>query len=119
MNVGDYFKIDRMDATSLDDWAEIETRIFKPVQEERAKSGHIKAWYAYRAVAPTGADRAYNAVTVNVLTGLDQLGAPAGYDKAFEKVHPDVRVDWVMEKTQNTRTIVQSTISRSIAVVRE
>ncbi len=117
--VGDYFKVDRMLADPVADWAAIETRIFKPVHEARAKGGPIKAWFAYAMVSPSGDDLNYNAATVNVLDGLDKLGATPGYEKAFEQTHPDLRVDWVMEKTQNTRTIVRSTVHRAIAQVRE
>ncbi len=62
--VGDYFTINRMLAEPVADWAELETRIFKPVHEARAKGGPIKAWFAYAMVSPSGDDLNYNAATV-------------------------------------------------------
>lgn len=117
--VGDYVKIDLMDANDMADWTAIESRIFKPVQQERAKAGKIKAWGAYQMVSPAGSDREYNAITVNTLPDLKALSAPAGYQEAFKKAHPGVKIEWVFEKTASVRTIVRSNIVQVIARVGE
>jgi len=114
---GDYYSVDLMRAPDLGEWAEVENRIWRPVHEERTKSGPIAGWAAYALVMPRGADLPFNAATVNVLKGLKSVGAPPGYNAVFEKVHPDVNRDWIFERTEGSRTIVQSVVVRVIARV--
>ena len=113
---GDYYTIDLMDVPNIPDWIEVETKIYKPVHEERMKSGPIKGWSSYSLVMPGGAGRPFNAGTVNLLKDLKSLGGPAGYNAAFAKVHRDINRDWVSERTQKSRTIVRRMLQQVIAL---
>ena len=114
---GDYYTVDLMKAPNVADWIELETKIYKAVHEERANNGPIKGWAAYALVLPGGSGQPFNVATVNLLKDLAAIGGPAGYEAAFEKVHPGVNQDWLGERTQKTRDIVQSVLARVIAQV--
>lgn len=117
MNEGDYYTVDLMDVSELSEWIELETKIYKPVHQERAKSGPIKAWSAYALYMPRGSGLPFNAGTVNVFKDLKSFGGPSGSSAAFEKVHPEVNRDWLRERTRKARDIVQSILAQVIARV--
>ncbi len=118
MSEGDYYTIDLMHAPEVSEWEELETKVYKPVHEERDTSGGpIKGWSAYALVLPGGSGREFNVGTLNVLKDLKSFGAPAGYEAAFAKVHPGVNPDWIAERTEKARDIVQTILSQTIAKV--
>jgi len=114
---GDFFTIDRMKVSAMADWIDLETKVFKPLQDQRAKDGRIKAWAAYQRVSPKGAALAYNAATINVVGSLDQIPSPGGYREAFAKVNPGLDIGAISKQVQEARSIVFSSVYQMLVRV--
>lgn len=86
-------------------YLELEQKAWKPIHQERINKGNLVGWILYE-VMYSGADDAYNYVTINVYADPANLENPfQGID--FEKIHPGKDIDKLFKKTVNTRTQVR------------
>jgi len=92
-------------------YVELEQKIWKPIHQERISQGILVGWILYE-VMYTGTDDSYNYATVNVYADPAKLEAPyAGID--FNKIHPGINVNEVIEETLNARkTVKEQLMSR-------
>src|SRR5204863_5552757 len=49
-HAGDYIAINRMKVHDSEAWNELETKIWKPIQEARVKDGQLRAWSSYELI---------------------------------------------------------------------
>jgi hypothetical protein len=84
----------------------IEREFWKPIHQELVAEGKILGWYLYR-IQFTGTGDEYNFVTVTHYRGSENLGG--GYsNELFEKIHPNVPLNVILERTQSSRDLVSS-----------
>ncbi|MGF1669930.1 MAG: hypothetical protein ACFCU6_05750 [Balneolaceae bacterium] len=89
-------------------YVQVEQEIWKPIHEERINRGIISYWGLYGAMyTEPGAN--YNYITVNVFDDLKKL--ENFYDmNMIDAVHPDVQLQSIMERTNESRELVHSEV---------
>ncbi len=103
-----YTRVDLMKVKqgNAGNYVSIEREFWKPVQQELVDQGKILGWYLY-CIQFTGTGDEYNFATVTHYRGSETLGEGYG-DELFEKVHPNVPMNVIFERTQNSRDLVTS-----------
>lgn len=93
------------------DYLKVEQDLWKPIHQERIKQGLTKSWSLYGVQFPSGTDQKYGYVTINTFDQFSQLENPYGsFEKVFSKVHPGVKADEFMDRTEKSRNLVRSEV---------
>jgi len=93
------------------DYLKVEREMWKPLHQERIKQGLIRSWSLYGLQFPSGTDEKYDYATVEAFDQFSQLENPySNIDKMLEKVHPGVKVDDFIDRTEKTRNLVRSEV---------
>jgi hypothetical protein len=120
---GDFVHVSYMKAApgKTAQYIDLESRIYKPIQQKRINEGLLSSWTFNRVLLPAGAEREFNFFTTNAVKKSEDLGNPlgAGYGAAlFSKAHPNLNYTSTMNLTQELRTPVRGYIERVIDVLR-
>jgi hypothetical protein len=108
-----YFEVAYMKASPGKDadYLKIEQEMWKPLHQELIKQGMVRSWSLYGLQFPSGTAEKYDYVTVNAFDQFGQLENPyANFDKALTKVHPGVKVDDFIDRTEKARNLVRSEV---------
>lgn len=96
-------------------YLEMEQKIWKPMHQERINQGIIASWTLY-AVEFTGSADDYNYVAITTYNDPKKLENPWNADIPA-KVHPNMSVSEIMERTNKVREYVQSELYSSVASI--
>ncbi len=103
-----YMKVDPAKTT---EYLKVEQDLWKPLHQELVKKGQVKSWTLYGVQFPSGTDEKYDFVTVNAFTQFGQLENPyADFDQVLPKIHPDMKVEDFLSRTESSRRLVRSEI---------
>lgn len=101
-----YVEVDYMKAKS-GEYVALEKDIWKALHQERIKNGDIVGWYLYSVRFPYGEGVKYDYVTVTIYDDLAKLEEPyKDFEAWVKKVHPDMDVNKLNEKTSASRDLV-------------
>lgn len=98
-------------------YLETEQKIWKPMHQERLNQGIIASWTLY-AVEFTGSKDDYNYVAITTYNDPKNLENPWNADIPA-KVHPNLSVEDMMDRTNRVRDYVQSELYYSVATIPE
>ena len=105
---GNFVVLNYMKVRDFDEWLDLESNVWKQIQEARVKGGGLKAWGSHRLFLPRGTSLPYNAVTADVFPDFASVGRPAQMEKIIEKAHPGRRFRDIMTRTRKAREIVRA-----------
>jgi hypothetical protein len=77
---------------SLQDYLHLETEIAEPLHQNQAENNRMDGWNFYRLVFPTGSMVAYNFITADHYSNLEQIEMGITREVIMD-VHPDLNVD--------------------------
>ena len=112
--VGDYIAINRMKVHDSEAWNELETKIWKPIQEARVKDGQLRAWSSYELILPSGTGQPYSALTADVFPSWDAMWKQKPLDGYVNKAHPHMSQQEFGEKTSKARDLVSREVFKVI-----
>lgn len=87
------------------DYYNMERTDWQPLHAERVKAGTMKSWSLWAFRAPSGASRAYDAVTTAVFKDLESAMANPGYNALYQKLHPGGNMAGMSDRARTVRTI--------------
>lgn len=93
----------KVEPAKIADYLRLEREIWKPIHQERIRSGRMKSWSLYRVRFPYGAKIDYNFVTVNGYASLEDNEKPL--DDVFAKVHPSMTPEQIRKQSLDARTL--------------
>jgi hypothetical protein len=117
---GDFVRVDYMRVApgKSADYINLEQTVYRALHERRRKEGILKSWSLNAVVFPGGSDRKYDFFTTNaVKSSADLGGIGSGYTTLFAKVHPDLNLVAVTNRTQELRTIVATRVLHLMEVL--
>lgn len=94
-------------------YLEVEQGIWKPLHQERVNQGTIVGWYLY-AVEFTGTGEEYNYVVISLYDNVEYLENP-WKPEIPAKVHPNKKLNEIMEQTYQSRENVKTELYYSVA----
>jgi hypothetical protein len=101
---------------NVNDYLNLEGKIWKPVQQEHIQQGGLKGWFVFRVwFNGTGSD--YNYVVMELYDNYDGMTFPYS-DNIITKVHPGMNEAELMEKTLKARDIVRAQSVERLAMQR-
>jgi len=98
-------------------YLEVEQKIWKPMHQERIRRGIIASWTLY-AVEFTGSADSYNYVAITTYNDPKNLENPWNADIPA-KVHPNMSLAEMMERTNKSRDLVRSELYSGVAAIPE
>jgi hypothetical protein len=116
---GDFARVDFMKVKPGRgaEYVGLERTIYKPLREERVKSGHLKAWALNAVVYPSGAERPYDFYTINASKDSAGLqGALGNAMEMFPRIHPGKNFVAIQNQTNEVRTLVNGYVYRILEV---
>jgi len=84
------------------DYENLERQIWKPIHQDRIRQQKMEDWMLLRRVIPNGSKWSYNYITWDAYAGYLDYNAPF-QEEAFDRIHPNKRMDKTMEQTAATR----------------
>ena len=105
---GDYFVVNEMKVSNMDDYLAYEKKVWQPLAEAMAKDGVRTGWSLNVQVLPNGSDLKFQAVTVDVFPSWDAVYKDIPFADTFKKVHPDMEVGTTFETYEKLRTILST-----------
>jgi hypothetical protein len=82
----------RAEPDRLDDYLELEVDIAKPLHQNQADNNRMEGWNFYQLTFPTGTSVAYNFITADYYSSLEQIEMGITRE-VIKEVHPDMDVD--------------------------
>ena len=110
MKKGDYFEVNYMKVSNMDDYLAYEKKVWQPFAEAMAKGGVRTGWSLNLQVLPSGSELRYQAVTVDVFPSWDAMFKDFQFAETFKKVHPDMEIGTTFETYEKLRTIVATNV---------
>jgi hypothetical protein len=117
MKKGDYFEVNYMKVSNMDDYLAYEKKVWQPFAEAMAKDGVRTGWSLNVQVLPSGRDLRYQAVTVDVFPSWDAMFKDLSFADTFKKVHPDMEIGTTFETYEKLRTIISTNVYQLSDVV--
>ena len=102
---GGYLSVSYMKTDNLNDWLEMEKKVWKPVAEQMIKDGVESGWSVNIQAFGQDSELPYQGVSVDVYPSWDAVWKddPQFLDR-FKKVHPDTDFYPAYEKIKKIRT---------------
>jgi hypothetical protein len=108
---GDYFIVNYMKVSSMDDYIAYEKKVWVPFAEALAKDGARTGWSLNERVFPSGANTTFQAVTVDIVPNWKEIFQPSGdFANSFRKAHPDMELGTTFEQYEKLRTIISTNV---------
>jgi hypothetical protein len=108
--VVDYMKVE---SENHEKYLEVEQEIWKPLHQERINQGIIVGWYLY-AIEFSGTQDNYNYVAISMYDSAKNLENPWNQEIP-ENVHPNMKINEILDQTFQSRENVKSELFYSIA----
>jgi hypothetical protein len=102
-----YILVDFMRSKPGVNYVAVARELWKPIHQERVKSGTLNQWALYELVLPGGTSYPYDYGTVNSVSSLSALEAPYP-DDLFRRVHPRTPLTEIGNRTMASRDLVRS-----------
>jgi len=90
-------------------YLDLEQKIWKPIHQQRVKSGMISSWGLYALVFPGGSNNEYNYGTVNFYKNFADMENPFS-NEIFTKALPNMALSELASKTYGARDLVRSEV---------
>jgi len=107
---GDYFMVNEMKVSNMNDYLAFEKKVWQPLAEAMAKDGVRTGWSLNVRVLPTGSDLKYQAVTVDIFPSWDAVYKSLPFADTFKRVHPDMELGTTFDTAEKLRTIVSANL---------
>jgi hypothetical protein len=107
---GDYFMVNEMKVSNMNDYLAFEKKVWQPLAEAMAKDGVRTGWSLNVRVLPRGSDLKYQAVTVDIFPSWDAVYKNLPFADTFKRVHPDMELGTTFETGEKLRTIVSANL---------
>ena len=108
---GDYFIVNYMKVSNMDDYIAYEKKVWVPFAEALAKDGSRTGWSLNARVFPLGASTTFQAVTVDIVPSWKEIFQPSGdFATSFRKSHPDMELGTTFEQYEKLRTIISTNV---------
>jgi hypothetical protein len=107
---GDYFMVNEMKVSNMNDYLAYEKKVWQPLAEAMAKDGVRTGWSLNVRVLPRGSDLKYQAVTVDIFPSWDAVYKNLPFADTFKRVHPDMELGTTFETAEKLRTIVSANL---------
>lgn len=95
-----------------DEYVRVERELWKPLHQERVRRGQLLSWGLYARQYPGGDGAEYNYVTVNVYGSF--ADADRDLTDVFERVHPKMPLDTLIQRTEHARSLVRNEVWRRL-----
>lgn len=98
------------------DLGKMENTYWKPLHEHRIKESQMAGWGMYSKELPYGTASEYSVTTVDFFDSISQMLAlpDNNFLAQFKKVHPDKKIEDMMEETGKVRSLVKAEVWRLI-----
>lgn len=106
------FSFMKVDPDKAEAYVRFERELWKPVHQERIRTGRMKSWSLYQVEFPHGTDQEYDFVAVNVYNSITDL--ERGVADVFAKVHPNIPMTAVATRTYAARREVRAEMWRRL-----
>jgi len=118
MEAGSYLRVNQIKTGEFDNWARMQSEIWKPVHEARIRDGDFQGWLASRVIMPSGADWPNPARTISVFADWKSLTRPARYRELIPVVHPGKNPDEILSRIANLQEILRTELFEVIELIR-
>lgn len=115
--VGDYVSLNHMQVHDNAAWSELESKIWKPIQQARIKDNQMRAWGSYVRVLPSGSGLPYSAQTADIYPSWDVLWKQKSIFEYVKQAHPNMSNEEFSEKTSKARDLVSREIFKLVMAV--
>jgi hypothetical protein len=97
-------------------YSKMESEIFKPIHQARAKEGNLHDWILAQRIMPYGSDWDNNFLTFDIYSEWGDM-AGGGMGDLFSKVHPDENPNDIWDKMATLRDLRRAETWELIAVI--
>jgi hypothetical protein len=105
VNKGGYLSVAYMKTDNLEDWLEMEKKVWKPVAEQMIKDGAESGWSVNIQAFGQDSELPFQGVTVDVYPSWDAVWKDdPQFTERFKKVHPETDFYRAYEKILKIRT---------------
>jgi hypothetical protein len=101
-----YLVVDYMRSKPGVDYVAVERDLWKPIHQDRVKSGALTSWALYELVVPGGTSYPYDYATVNRVSSLAALTAMYP-DDLFKRVLPNISITDLGNRTGASRDLTR------------
>jgi hypothetical protein len=112
--LGDYVVLNRMQVQDQEAWGELESKIWKPIQDARIKVGQLRAWGSYAKVLPSGSGEPYSAMTADIYPSWEALWNQKPITGYVQQAHPTMSEQEFNDKTSKAREIVSREVFKIV-----
>ena len=95
----------KVDPLKEEEYLKLEHDMWRPVHQERIRSGRMRSWTLYAVRYPAGSQRECDYRTVNTYGSLADIDRPIA--DVFAKVHPSIPIAEVGRRTVSARDLRQ------------
>jgi hypothetical protein len=120
VETGSYLRVNQIKNPpgEFDNWARMQSEIWKPVHEARIRDGDFQGWLASRVIMPSGADWPNPARTISVFADWKSLNRPARYRELMPAVHPGKNPEEILTGIANLQEILRTEVFEVIEWIR-
>ena len=101
-----YIIVDFMQSKPGVDYVAVERELWKPVHQDRVKSGALVSWALYELVLPGGTSYPYDYATVNAMSSFADLNVMFP-DDLFKRVLPNISITDIGNRTGASRDLTR------------
>jgi hypothetical protein len=101
-----YIIVDFMQSKPGVDYVAVERELWKPVHQDRVKSGALMSWALYELVLPGGTSYPYDYATVNSMNSFADLNVMYP-DDLFKRVLPNISIPDLAKRTGDSRDLAR------------
>ena len=118
---GSYLRVNQIKNPpgEFDNWARMQSEIWKPVHEARVRDGDFQGWLASRVIMPSGADWPNPARTISVFADWKSLSRPARYREVIPVVHSGKNPEEILGRIASLQQILRTEIFEVIELIRQ
>ena len=104
---GDYLYVNSMKVHNMNEWMDMERKVWKPMAESWVKDGTMRSWMVNRPVLPSGTDMKYQAITLDVYPSWDSAFATRSVSDTFKKIHSGRNLETTFEAINKSRDLAR------------
>jgi hypothetical protein len=121
VEAGNYLRVNQIKNPpgEFDNWARMQSEIWKPVHEARIRDGDLQGWLASRVIMPSGTDWPNPARTISVFTNWTSLSHPARYQELMPAVHPGKNPEEIFSRIASLQQILRTDVFEVIELIRQ
>ena len=121
VETGSYLRVNQIKNPpgEFDNWARMQSEIWKPVHEARVRDGDFQGWLASRVIMPSGADWPNPARTISVFADWKSLSRPARYREVIPVAHPGKNPEEILSRIATLQQILRTELFEVIELIRQ